>query len=352
MRSIFKYMLFGLRARLGKRKSAKVQARKKSAMINAAIEHLIDGIDPNMRFILGYKKKLTQAVSTALEYIDRLVERIPGPIDFNKKAFGTNPLVNSFFATAGDLQKTFSQNETLRIFFEDPMNLNVDQGYALMCMEKKEHAGFGIGLEGDFIKKDVPRVSVNFYGHNIVSAAATEKAVREGLKNCIFDALISNAYERVMIEHMREAGIDGYRKVLDRRYKASQAWGQELTDLLLSIRADIRSKKEVTETDTGTKQETQSSSDYIETPSDRLELVKNMLLCPEKIIRLNHITMNLTRMGIKVDEASNQTSSKIELAELELDDVWRRIILIVKYPRNEMLAKNDFFSTAGHPVIK
>lgn len=345
-------MLFGLRARLGKRKSAKAQERKKLATINAAIEHLIDGIDPNMRLILGHKKKLTKAVTTALEYIDRLVETIPGPVEFNKKAFGANPLVNAFFATAGDLQKIFSQNEILRVFFEDPMNVNVDQCYALMCMEKQEHAGFGMELEGDFIKKDVPRISVNFFGHNILSPAATEKAVRESLKNCIFDALVSNAFERVVIGHMRGAGSDEYRKVLDRRYKASQAWGQELTDLLLSIRADTRSKNEVTENNTGVKQGKESGSGYIETPGDRLELVKNMLMYPEKIIRLNHIIMNLTRMGVKVDGASNQPANKIELAELEITDVWRRIILIVKYPRNEMLAKNDFFSTDNHTVSK
>jgi hypothetical protein len=337
-------MLFGLRARLDKRRAEQALERKKAATINAAIDHLIDGIDPNMRLILGYKKRLTETVEVSLQYIDRLVEKIPGPVEFDKKAFGTNPLVNAVFATASDLQKTFSKSDALRGFFENSMNINMDYGYALMCMEKEEHAGFGIELEGDFIKKDVARVSVNFFGHRLLSPAATEKAVRESVKNCIFDALISNTYEHIMASRIHKAGSDEYRQVLEKRYKARQAWGQELTDLLLSIRADALKKYGGTKEDVADKKQgTQNGNNHIETPSERLELVKDMLSRPEKIIRLNHIIMNLTRMGIKVDDASGQSASKIELTELEIDDVWRRIIVIVKYPRNEMLEKTNLF---------
>jgi len=343
-------MLLGLRTRLGKRSAIKARQRKKLATVNSAIDHLVDEIDPNMRFVIGYKKKLAETVESVLDYIDGLVEEIPGPIEFNKKAFGSDPLVNALFASASDLQNAFSQSEALRAFFEDSINVNVDEGFALMCMEKAEHSGFGMELEGDFIKKDVPQVSVNFSGHNILSPAATEKEVRGCLKQCIFDALISNTFERVMASHMREGGSDGYRKVLDRRYKANQAWGQELTDLLLSIRADAMarngSKREVP----GGQEEVDSSSGHLETPGDRLEKVKNILAHPESMIRLNHVTMNLTRLGIKVDDNSNQPASKIELAELEINDVWHRIIVIVKYPRNELLARNDYFSSANHTV--
>jgi len=343
MSSKFKYMLFGLRARLDKRRAEQALERKKAETVNAAIDHLIDGIDPNMRLILGYKKRLTETVEAALEYINRLVEEIPGPVEFDRKAFGSNPFVNAVFATASDLQKTFSKSDALRAFFDDSMNVNMDYGYALMCMEKEEHAGFGVELEGDFLKKDAPRVSVNFFGHRLLSPAATEKAVRESVKNCIFDALISNTYEHIMASHIRKAGSDEYRQFLDRRYKARQAWGDELTDLLLSIRADALSKRHTKENNNDKNQGEENGSSYIETPTERLEVVKEILSRPEEIIRLNRISMKLTRMGIKVDDASVQSASKIKLAELEIDDVWRRIIVIVKYPRNEMLEKTNLF---------
>ncbi|NNF95593.1 MAG: hypothetical protein HKM94_01540 [Halobacteria archaeon] len=311
--------------------------------MDEAIEHLVDGIDPNMRLVSGYKKKLWQAVDKALIYIDWLVDTIPGPVECNKKSFATDPLVNAMFATVEDIQKIFSQSEALRAFFSDPMNVNVDECYALICMEKEEHTRFGMELEGDFVKKDVPQVSVNFFAHSILSPAATEKEVRSCLKQCIFDALISNTFESVMANHMREAGTDEYRKILDRRYKANQAWGQELTDLILSVRADAISAKPTSGDLTSIQNESTTRDSQLETPGDRLTRVMEILAHPESMIRLNHISMNLTRLGIKVKEGSSQSFNKIEFTELAINDIWRRIIVLVKYPRNEMLSKADLF---------
>lgn len=336
-------MLFGLRSRLDKRSAEKARAKIREATVDEAIDHLVDGIDPKMRIVSGYKKKLWPAVDKALIYISWLVDTIPGPVECNRKSFATDPLVNAIFATAGDIKKVFSQSEALSEFFDDPMNVNVDECYALMCMEKKEHTGFGMELEGDFVKKDVPQVSVNFFAHSIMAPAITEEEVRNCLKKCMFDALISNTFEAVMANHLREAGTDEYRKVLDRRYKANQAWGQELTDLILSIRADAITGKAIPAEVASEQNENGSRVNQLETPGDRLNRVLDMLARPDNIVRLNHIAMNLTRLGIKVKESASQSATKIEFSEIEINRIWRRIIVLVRYPRNEMMSKDSLF---------
>jgi hypothetical protein len=343
MRNLFKYILSDFRSRLDKRKSEKTREQERAATVDEAIDHLVDGIDPNIRLVVGYKKKLWNAVDKALIYIAWLVDTIPGPVECNRKSFTTNPLVNAVFATADDIEKTFNQSEAVTAFLKDAMNVNLDEFYALMCMEKNEHSGFGLELEGDVVKKDVPQISVNFFAHNIMAPAATEKEVRECLKKCIFDALISNTFETVMAKRLRDAGTDEYRKVLDRRYKANQAWGQELTDLIMSIRADANSTK-ATSSDTETQQAKDDSGDnLLESPVDRLNRVLEILAHPENMVRLNHISMNLTLMGILVKEGSSQASNKIGFTEIEINNVWRRTILLVRYPRSEMKSKENLF---------
>lgn len=336
-------MLFGLRSRLDKRRAERALVRERAIIVEEAIEQLVNGIDPNMRLVIGYKKKLWQAVDKALIYIAWLVDTIPGPVACSRKAFASVPLINAVFATAADLQKTFSQSEALRAFFADAMNVNQDECYALMCMERKEQAGFGMELEGDLVKKDVPQVAVNFSGHNILSPAATVKEVRNSLKQCMFDALISNAFESVMVNHMREAGTDEYRKVLDKRYKANQAWNQELTSLILSIRADAMTGDTTSTKDTSVQNENGSLDNQIETPADHLAKVLDILTHPENMIRLDHISINLTRLGIKVKEDSVRAGNKINFTELVINDVWRRTIVLVRYPRDEMLVKAELF---------
>lgn len=343
MRSIFKYILFELRSRLYKRRAGKALARKRAALVEEAIERLVAGIDPNMRLVAGYKKKLWQAVDQALIYIAWLVDTIPGPVDCNRKAFATDPFVNAVFATATDLQKTFSDSEAVKAFFADAMNVNLDDCYALMCMEKNEHAGFGMALEGDIVKKDVAQIAVNFSNHNIMSTAATASEVRESLKRCIFDAIISNTFESVMANHMRQAGTDEYRKMLDKRYKAKQAWGEELTSLILSIRTDAITGKAISTDEESSKTEKSVKDKQLETPAERLAKVVEMLTHPKNMVRLDHISLNLTRLGLKVKEGSGQEGNKIEFAELVINNIWRRIIVIVRYPRDEYLAKEELF---------
>ena len=336
-------MLFGLRSRLDKRRAEKALERQRAALVEDAIEQLVDGVDPNMRLVVGYKKKLWHAVDKALIYIAWLVDTIPGPIACNRKAFATDPLVNAVFATASDLQKTFSQSEALREFFADAMNVNLDECYALMCMEKEERRGFGMGLEGELVKKDIPQVAVNFFDHNILSPAATVAEVRDALKHCMFDALISNTFESVMANHMREAGADEYRKVLDKRYKAKQAWGEELTSLILSIRSDAQSDKSASTKDMTGQNENSSMETQPESPAEHLARVVEILIHPENMIRLDHVSMNLTRLGIKVKEGSSRTGNKIQFTELVINEVWRRIIVLVRYPRDEMLLQDNLF---------
>jgi len=53
MKSIFNYMLFGLRSRLDKRSAEKARAKIREATVDEAIDHLVDGIDPKMRIVSG-----------------------------------------------------------------------------------------------------------------------------------------------------------------------------------------------------------------------------------------------------------------------------------------------------------
>ena len=58
MRNVFRNMLFGLRFRLDKKRAEKALDRERAATVDEAIDHLVDGIDPAIRLVGGYKKKL------------------------------------------------------------------------------------------------------------------------------------------------------------------------------------------------------------------------------------------------------------------------------------------------------
>ena len=114
-------------------------------VLNEAIERVIDGIEPKMRYLPGYKKILKNGVATSLTYISNLVDTIPEPIFISEKKFFTDPQLKAYFTTITNIHNIFSNNKELRDFFEAPENDNLDEACGLLCMNETEKNGAGNG---------------------------------------------------------------------------------------------------------------------------------------------------------------------------------------------------------------
>ena len=93
-------------------------------VLNQAIECVVDGIEPKMRYFPGYKKILNNSVTTSLAYISNLVDTIPDPILISRKTFITDPQLKAYFVDIEDIHDVFSSSIELRNFFAAPENCN------------------------------------------------------------------------------------------------------------------------------------------------------------------------------------------------------------------------------------
>jgi hypothetical protein len=107
-----------LDAWIHKSKTERQAERQAEAVISTAIDRVVERADPRIRLVAHYQRKLRPAVKRSLQYIDGLVANIPGPIEVNSKTWSSDPSVNAFFATVGDMQRFFSRSAELREFFE------------------------------------------------------------------------------------------------------------------------------------------------------------------------------------------------------------------------------------------
>ena len=267
------------------------------SVINEAIEQVIDGIEPNMRFVSGYKKQLHDVVAKSLTYINDLVDTIPGPLDINSTTFGSDPQVNAYFATVTEIQDIFSGSSELQQFFEDPLNTNRDEAYALMCMNETEKTVFGMELHDDVVQRDVKQVAINFSEHKILSPAATEADVRQGVKQCIFDGFITHALKHIVEIKQQKQELETQRRILQSRLKSRQCPNCGLSSLLvtaseLDLSDDTQQQLKETENKLSQLPASWDAARYY------LEMTKETFAHPEDFIRLNVKTFNITRMGI------------------------------------------------------
>ena len=298
-----------------------------------AIESVVDGTEPKIRYVSTYKKLLERSVITSLLYINELVDNIPGSIDINRKNFAIDPQVHAYFSSAKEIKEIFSISDELKSFFD---NTEHEQAYALLCMNRDEKTVLGMEMQNNILSRDVMQTAENFSEHKVMSPTTTENETRDGIKKCIFDGLITYALKKLI-------GLKGeYRELqeqqcsLQSRLRSRKAKGGGLNTLLISADNDDSECKGILEQIEDTEDKIKKISPQWELPNYYIEQVKNILEHPEEFIRLEQVSVKINNMGIKISDESSKDGSLIRLDELTIDNVLKRVVVIVCYPRNEM----------------
>lgn len=309
--------------------------------IDEAVEHIVDSIEPKMRYFPGYKKILNNSVETSLSYISKLVDTIPGPLYISSRTYTTDPQVSAYFATVEDTQAIFSNSQDLREFFDNPENTTQDDAYALLCMNVEEKTIMGMELQNDIVRRDVMQTVLNFSGHNILSPAKNEADVRKGIKQCIFGCMITYSLQEILDIKQQKLGFDIKRNKLNSRLKARQSKGGGLSSLLNSA-SDTTTPDEIKKQILDNEKKHKKLPDSWDAPRYYLETIKKTLSKPENFISITDMTFDITKMGIVSNGDTSQKANTIHIDKIIIANVLQRAVAIVRYPKNELLPRREF----------
>jgi len=309
--------------------------------INSAIERVVDGIEPNLRHATPYKKILKNSVATSLIYISDLVDSIPGPTLVSSHTFVTDPQVNAYFATVSDIQDVFSGSEELRAFFSAKENINCEEAYMLLCMNACENTRLGMDLVDGVIRHDVVQTYLNFSEHKIISPACCEGDVRSGIKQCVLDGLITHILERIVDIKKQKKELEIQRDILKSRLRSRYSRSDEISNLLQgktgkSEPQDVGNKLLENELNLKKFPSSWNSLRYY------LDVAKDVLAQTEDFIGMAEMSFEVTATGLINNNNVSQTVNTVHLNEIEIPNVLKRVVAIVRYPGSEMLDRQDF----------
>jgi hypothetical protein len=185
------------------------------AIVRNAIERTVDGTDPWLRAVTGYRKKLRPAVLRAMDYVLALVDELPPPVLMGIESYREDPLVKAFFISAEEMREIFGKDRSMTDFLRGP-EAGAPMVTALLFMEKKENRIFGAEMADDRVMRDVPQVTVTFESHRLMDPAGNEGETRRRLKKRALDYLIRIALQRI-------SAAKSERKDLERRNALLQA---------------------------------------------------------------------------------------------------------------------------------
>ncbi|MEE4379976.1 MAG: hypothetical protein V2J55_21010 [Candidatus Competibacteraceae bacterium] len=317
------------------------------ALIQAAIERVVDGTDPRLRAVGNYQRKLRDAVEYAVDYVDTLVDSLPSALDVDTRRFTADPRLRAFFVSADHVRETLGYSRSIRAHIQKHPQPRPAVVYATLGMERIEKTVLGMELQGEVIKRDVPRVAVNFSGHRIVFPSHSEKAARWELKKRAFDHLIETVLQRLVSIRARRQQLERQLTLYQKKAKTFQAGNPGLQALLNP------SSQEPTDWAGLEQQMREIEAELISIRTDfktiehYLAEIAKGLQEAEQHLQVEHLSLNLDHMNYKATPGSKYPTNKLGLEEALLGNKRRLVIQLIRFPSDALPPPANLFETAG-----
>lgn len=304
-----------------------------SEVLPQAVEHLVDRVSDRLRALPGYARALRAPLLQVLHHVDQMVESMPGSLLCSRDTFAVDPKVNAFFVSPTHLQEVFSQSEEVRRLFEAAPS--ADECWALLCMEKKERRQPGLALVRGQLQRDVLQTTVSFSEHQVVAPGHSEEHARQALKCCIFNAVLAHLRQRIETAKGQTDDLTARLQMLRKRQRALSD-GPESRHSRIELQIAIA----------GVESELANVDPQIATLEDQLRYLVAALGNPSELLSTAQRPLHLSRLGVKIDEGSEEPGYELLLSEIRIATQQPRIGAMVRFPRNELLPKMEFLRRA------
>ena len=318
--------------------AARKRHKDRQELLARAIDAVVEGTDPRIRAIGGYRKKLLPAIKTSILYIQDIVDQVPGPVVLAPSRYGNDPTVHALFSSVDDLRALLANSKEVQQLFKEADNGQCPRRvHAFLAMERHEKKVFAPAMENGILKRDVAQIRVSFDKLQLVAVAGRGYRARRLLMRRAFHDLIAGAMDhlatlqgqrdsdsrQVQMRRIRLQALHQKRHGLEDMITGSAAHDREIATLEQELSPDERS---------GHDQPTQA----LNTLEDYLDQIVEVFANPERYLRTEQTAIHLTRMNRKLPPGGSETVNEIRMTDALNSRGERISIIAVCIPRKEI----------------
>ncbi len=309
-----------------------------SAPIRAAVERVVDGVDPRYRAVPHYRRILSGPVERAVDYLTVNVSSLPPAIAFDRCRFTTDPSLRAWFLGPDHLLETLSFSPAVQRYLQQTPGSPPAELYAALRMDRTERTVLGMALVGDQVLRDIPQTSVSFSNHQVAFPAESELETRRQVQARAFDYLIEVARQHLASIRLRREQLEHQRRrMLQTRHRASAAGrpgpaagGKGAAVFGMRSEPSDEAKLRMTEVELG------QLRAAIATISDQLALVVAILNEPARHLRLDRVSLALDHMNIKVPRHLRKAADTLTFNDVLIGGQRRMTIELIRFPSKEL----------------
>ena len=315
--------------------------RYPETLIEAAIERAVDGTDPRLRLVPGYRKRLRKPVVHAIDQVLALVDGLTAPVAADPDGFRSDVRLAALFASAEEMLQVLGRDRALSDYLSSGEGLGARSVSTLLLARREEKNILGMDLVGDVVRRDVAQVSVNFSGHHLLDPRCGEEENRRFLKRRAFDHLLALALGQITEARIEREDLTRQRDLLQRRlrtmkrgaltFEAPEA-GQTDEASLQAELDDVSAKLQELGADEGVLKA------HLEIVAERLGEAERQLWADE--VRLSLGPMNIRR------DPGDPSARQILLQELHNARGARAVVLAVTIAPRDLPLREDLVTAA------
>lgn len=315
--------------------------------LRAAIERVIEGVDPRIEAIDDARERLAPAVAHALDYARKLVAPLPPCIEMTPETWRQSPILRAMFARPADILNTLANSLDLREFLESSHALGMETVHCVVGATRIERTVFGVAMEGDVLRQDVAQKTVGFDDFRLVGFAPSEVLLRARIEDIVLEELLLAALRDIADNRQRGEHLEQHRQLSLIRLRLLEQSGAGLDAMLASHSHEGRDIARLR----GELAENEAELAALKSAGSGLEAILARLIealhNAESVIRPQQVLLRLNTMNVVVG-AEVTDASIVELIEFSTarPDRPRRVAFLASFPRHSVVERRINFDAA------
>lgn len=279
-----------------------------------------------------FRKKILPSVQHAMGYISGLIPQVPGPVDFDPGRWDQDPLLRAMFTSREELIGVLQSSKEIKNFFR---RTNASQAFAILVAERKEKKFFGTEKNGEIVRRDVPQKAVFFEDFRVFAPAADLAQARLQVQHRALVSLFEQAFEKITDLQLWKEELEKHRELLE--FKVQHPEDTDLKTDLNHKEADDNQTQESLKALGDIIRKIEEIKAELDTPEDRIEHLDAILLNPEQHLRLETVSLKLSRLGVRLDPSSTEPANEFTVAEFELGQDLTRVLVWIRVEQSSIL---------------
>jgi len=307
-------------------------------LVDMAIERAVDGTDPRLRALSGYRDRLREPTIALIDHIVRLVDELPAPVAATAENYREDACLRCMFASPERMFEVLARDQNL----DGALRAGAPGGQpltALLMVQINEKRTLGIDVEDGVQKRDVQITVVSFDGHHLVDPCTEESETRRLLKRRAFDHILAQALAAMVARRTRRSELAGQHRLLRRKLTALQRAGWSFDDG--ATHADAATLEDEI---AGIAQELEALGPDAVTLDVHLDMLAEALAAPQRSLWSEERSLILDHRNV-LRAQPDSVARELTLRELYDASGGRRAVLLLSV-LPDLLPRTDFFAAA------